>query len=229
VAGWIPSRSKIEGADGKDVYLDPQVRNTGPRARPGDHRWADGGGPSPTRRRCAGLLMWGGACVCMATYLPWVAVRFRWGWWPRTGMQLTYAHFPPITIGYVALVLGGSAILLGRAEARKPGYAELAILPAGLTTFFLWFINSSVHGHYGDQMDSYGALGISLGPGYWLMMIGTVLVAWGVVVAVSTREYDGSLSVVVLEAELLSMDATTRDEQRAGSAHERSERSSSST
>jgi hypothetical protein len=161
--------------------------------------------------------MWGGACIFMATYMPWVVVRFDWGWWPRTGMQLTYAHFPPITIGYVALVFGGSAILLGRAEARTPGYAELAILPAGLTAFFLWFINSSVHGHFGEQMDSYGALGVSLGPGYWLMMIGTVLVARGVVVAVSTREDDGSLSLVALEAELLSRDSTTRDEQRAGS------------
>jgi hypothetical protein len=80
-------------------------------------------------------------------------------------MQLTYAHVPPITIGYVALVLGGSAILLGRAETRTPGYAELAILPAGLTALFLWFINSFVHGHFGEQMDSYGASGISLGPG----------------------------------------------------------------
>jgi hypothetical protein len=119
-------------------------------------------------------------------------------------MQLTYAHFPPITIGYVALVLGGSAILLGRAEARTPGYAQLAILPAALTAFLLWFINSSVHGHFGDQMDSYGALGISLGPGYWLMLIGTVLAAWGVVVAVSTREYVGSAPRVTLEAEHLS-------------------------
>lgn len=132
-------------------------------------------------------------------------------------MQLTYAHFPPITIGYVALVLGGFAILLGRAEARTPGYAELAILPTGLTAFFLWFINSSVHGHFGERMDSYGGLGVSLGPGYWLMMIGTVLVAWGVVVAFSTREYVGSPSLVALEAELLSRDSTTRDEQRAGS------------
>jgi hypothetical protein len=197
--------------------VEPQVRTNGSRARAGDHRWTDVRGPSPTRRRCAGLLMWGGACIFMATYLPWVVVRFDWGWWPRTGMQLTYAHFPPITIGYVALVFGGSAILLGRAEARTPGYAELAILPAGLTAFFLWFINSSVHGHFGEQMDSYGALGVSLGPGYWLMMIGTVLVARGVVVAVSTREDDGSLSLVALEAELLSRDSTTRDEQRAGS------------
>jgi len=132
-------------------------------------------------------------------------------------MQLTYAHLPPITIGYVALVLGGSAILLGRAEARTLGYAELAILPAALMAFFLWFINSSVHGHFGEQMDSYGACGISFGPGYWLMLIGTVLVAWGVVVAVSTREYVESASRVALEAEHLSRDSTTRDEQRAGS------------
>lgn len=117
------------------------MRKNGSRAKAGDHRGTDVRGPSLTRRRCAGLLIWGGACISMATYLPWVVVRFDWGWWPRTGMQLTYAHFPPITIGYVAFVLGGSAILLGRAEARTPGYAELAILPAGLTAFFLWFIN----------------------------------------------------------------------------------------
>jgi hypothetical protein len=174
-------------------------------------------GTVPHEATLRGVVDVGGACISMATLLPWVVVRFEWGWWPRTGMQLTYAHFPPITIGYVALVLGGSAILLGRAEARTPGYAELAILPAGLTSFFLWFINSSVHGHFGEQMDSYGALGVSLGPGYWLMMIGTVLVAWGVVVAVSTREYVGSPSLVALEAELLSRDSTTRDEHRAGS------------
>ncbi len=193
------------------------MRKNGSHARVGDHRKTDVLGPSPTRRRCAGFLMWGGACILMATFLPWVVVRFEWGWWPRTGMQLTYAHFPPITIGYVALVLGCSAILLGRAEARTPGYAELAILPAGLTAFFLWFINSSVHGHYGELMDSYGALGVSLGPGYWLMMIGTGLVVWGVVVAVSTSEYVGSPSLVALEAELLSRDSTTRDEQRVDS------------
>jgi uncharacterized membrane protein len=197
--------------------VEHQVRKNGSRARAGDHRWTDVRGPSPTRRRYAGLLMWGGACICMATFLPWVVVRFEWGWWPRTGMQLTYAHFPPITIGYVALVLGGSVILVGRAEARTPGYAGLAMLPTGLTTLFLWFINSSVHGHFGERMGSYGAMGVSLGPGYWLMMIGTVLVAWGVVVAVSTREYEGSPSLVALEAELPSRDSTTRDEQRAGS------------
>jgi hypothetical protein len=94
-------------------------------------------------------------------------------------VQLTYAHFPPITIGYVAFVLGGSSILLGRAEARTPGCAEMAVMPARLTAFFLWFINSSHH--FWEQMDSYGALGVALGPGYWLMMIGTVVVEWGVV------------------------------------------------
>jgi hypothetical protein len=49
------------------------------------------------------------------------------------------------------------------------------------------------------------------------MMIGTVLVVGGVVVAVSTRERDGSLSLVALEAEPLSSVTTSRDEQRAGS------------
>jgi hypothetical protein len=144
-------------------------------------------------------------------------------------MQLTYAHFPPITIGYVALVLGGSSILLGRAEARTPGYAEMAVMPAGLTAFFLWFINSSAHGHFWEQMDSYGALGVALGPGYWLMMIGTVVVVWGVVRAVMTRERDGSLSLVALEPMLPFQLRDHHDEQLTDSVHQPLEGSSPSS
>jgi hypothetical protein len=208
--------------------VEPQVRKNGFRAREDPHPWTAERGPSLGRQRCARYLTWGGACVCLATFLPWVIARYEWGWWSWTGMQLTYAHFPPVTIGYIALVLGGSSILLGRAEARRPGYAELGILPAGLTAFFLWFINSSLHGHLGEQIEAIrGFSGAWLGPGYWLMMIGTALVVVGIAGALSTPS-DGSIFLVSAESELLSREAATRNEQ-ADSGHKQLESSSASS
>jgi len=143
-------------------------------------------------------------------------------------MELTYAHFPPVTIGYIALVLGGSAVLLGRAEARRPGYAELAILPAGLTAFFLWFINSSLHGHLGEQIEAYrGFSGAWLGPGYWLLMIGTALVVVGIAGALSTPS-DGPIFLVSVESKLPSREVATRKEQ-PDSVHKQLESSSASS
>ena len=141
-------------------------------------------------------------------------------------MQLTYAHFPPVTIGYIALVLGGSSVLLGRAEARRPGYAEL--LPAGLTAFFLWFINSSLHGHLGEQIEAIrGFSGAWLGPGYWLMMIGTALLVVGIAGALSTPS-DGPIFLVSVESKLPSREVATRKEQ-TDSVHKQLESSSASS
>jgi hypothetical protein len=208
--------------------VEPQVRKNGFRAREDPHPWTAERGPSLGRQRCARYLTWGGACVCLATFLPWVIARYEWGWWSWTGMQLTYAHFPPVTIGYIALVLGGSSVLLGRAEARRPGYAELGILPAGLTAFFLWFINSSLHGHLGEQIEAIrGFSGAWLGPGYWLMMIGTALVVVGIAGALSTPS-DGSIFLVSAESKLLSREAATRNEQ-TDSVHKQLESSSASS
>jgi hypothetical protein len=143
--------------------------------------------PSPSRRRFARCVTMGGACIVVATYLPWVMARYEFGWWSWTGMQLTYAHFPPITIGYVSLVLGGTAVWTGLMDGRRPGHAELGIIPAGVTALFLWFIDSSLHAHFGEQISRYsGFSGAWLGLGYWLMMAGTALIfvgAVGVVVA----------------------------------------------
>jgi hypothetical protein len=149
--------------------------------------WTAGKQPSPSRRRFARCVTFGGACIVVATYLPWVMARYGSGWWSWTGMQLTYAHFPPITIGYVSLVLGGTAVWTGLMDARRPGHAELGIIPAGVTALFLWFIDSSLHAHLGEQISRYnGFSGAWLGLGYWLMMAGTALIfvgAVGVVVA----------------------------------------------
>jgi hypothetical protein len=149
--------------------------------------WTAGKQPSPSRRRFARCVTMGGACIVVATYLPWVMARYEFGWWSWTGMQLTYAHFPPITIGYVSLVLGGTAVWTGLMDGRRPGHAELGIIPAGVTALFLWFIDSSLHAHFGEQISRYsGFSGAWLGLGYWLMMAGTALIfvgAVGVVVA----------------------------------------------
>ena len=182
--------------------------------------------PSIARQRWARYLSWGGACICIAPYLPWVIARYESGWSSWTGMQLTYAHFPPVTIGYVPLVLGGFAVLLGRADARRPGYAGLGVLPAVLTAFFLWFINSSLHGHFGEQIQAVrGFSGAWLGPGYWLMMIGTVLIVVGTTGALSTPS-DRALSLVVLQSRVPSQDVATEDEHR--STRKQLERSSAS-
>jgi hypothetical protein len=208
--------------------VEPQVRKNGFRAREDPHPWTAERGPSLGRQRCARYLTWGGACVCLATFLPWVIARYEWGWWSWTGMQLTYAHFPPVTIGYIALVLGGSSVLLGRAEARRPGYAELGILPAGLTAFFLWFINSSLHGHLGERIEAIrGFSGAWLGPGYWLMMVGTGLVVVGIAGAFSTPS-DGPIFLVSVESKPLSREVATRNEQ-TDSVHKQLESSSASS
>jgi hypothetical protein len=134
------------------------------------------------RRRSARCITAGGVCTCVGTFMPWVIIRYANGWWSWTGMHLTYAHFPPITIGYVSILLGGTAIWLGRKDARQPGYAQLGIVPASVEAFFLGFINSSLHGHLGERLATIkGFSGAWLGPGYWLMMIGTALVVVGVV------------------------------------------------
>jgi hypothetical protein len=142
---------------------------------------------APSRRRFARCVTLGGACIVVATYLPWVTARYGSGWWSWNGMQLTYAHFPPITIGYVSLVLGGTAVCTGLMDARRPGHAELGIIPAGVTALFLWSIDSSFYAHLGEQISRYsGFSGAWLGLGYWLMMVGTALIfvgAVGVVVA----------------------------------------------
>ncbi len=149
--------------------------------------WTAGKQRSPSRRRFARCVILGGACIVVATYLPWVMARYGFGWWSWTGMQLTYAHFPPITIGYVSLVLGGTAVWTGLMDARRPGHAELGIIPAGVTALFLWFIDSSLHAHLGEQISRYSGFSVAwLGLGYWLMMAGTGLIfvgAVGVVVA----------------------------------------------
>jgi hypothetical protein len=149
--------------------------------------WTAGKQRSPSRRRFARCVTLGGACIVVATYLPWVMARYGSGWWSWTGMQLTYAHFPPITIGYVSLVLGGTAVCTGLMDARRPGHAELGIIPAGVTALFLWFIDSSLYGHLGEQISRYSGFSSAwLGLGYWLMMVGTGLIfvgAVGVVVA----------------------------------------------
>jgi hypothetical protein len=149
--------------------------------------WTAGKQRSPSRRRFARCVTLGGACIVVATYLPWVMARYEFGWWSWTGMHLTYAHFPPITIGYVSLVLGGTAVWTGLMDGRRPGHAELGIIPAGVTALFLWFIDSSLHAHFGEQISRYsGFSGAWLGLGYWLMMAGTALIfvgAVGVVVA----------------------------------------------
>ncbi len=200
--------------------MEPQVRKNGFRATEVRHPWTAERGRSLARRRCASCLTWGGAFICIATFLPWVIARYEWGWWSWTGMQLTYAHFPPVTIGYVSLVLGGASLLLGRADARRPGHAELGIVPAGLTALFLSFINSSLHGHLGEQIEATrGFSGAWLGPGYWLMMIGTTLVLVGTVGAALSTRSDGPLALVPLEPKLLSRDVATRDEQLTGSIH----------
>jgi hypothetical protein len=183
--------------------------------------------PSTARQRWARYLTWGGACICVAPYLPWVIARYESGWGSWTGMQLTYAHFPPVTIGYVPLVLGALSVLLGRADARRPGYAGLGVLPAGLMVFLLWFINSSLHGHFGEQIQSItGFSGAWLGPGYWLMMIGTGLIVVGTTRVLSTP-IDGSLPFVLLESRIPSTDVATHDEHP--SAHKQLQRSSASS
>jgi hypothetical protein len=179
--------------------------------------WTSEWGRSLARRRCAMSLMIGGACICLATFLPWVVARYEWGWWSWTGMQLTYAHVPPVTIGYVSLALGGACVLLGRADGRRPGHAELGMVPAGMTAFFLWFINSSLHGHFGEQIEAIrGFSGAWLGPGYWLMMIGTVLALVGAVGAAAYLRSDRSLSLAPIEAKLHSS-GVARGEQLTGS------------
>ena len=152
---------------------------------------------SPSRRRFARCVTLGGACIVVATYLPWVMARYGSGWWSWTGMQRTYAHFPPISIGYVSLVLGGTAVWIGLMDARRPGHAELGMIPAGVTGLFLWFIDSSLHGHLGEQISSYnGFSGAWLGLGYWLMMVGTALILVGAVgVLVADQVARGSASV----------------------------------
>jgi hypothetical protein len=209
------------------TLLEPCVKGAFP-TRQQRHPWRAEPRPSLERQHYGSYLTWGGACIALATYLPWVIARFEEGWWSWTGMQLTYAHVPPFTIGYISLVLGGSSILLGQAEARRPGYAELAILPAGLTAFFLWFINSSLHGHFGEQIEAYKGFSAAwLGPGYWLMMIGTGLVVVGIARAVSTTPGDGSISLVSVEAKLPSRDVATRDEHCTDAVHKQFEHSSS--
>ncbi len=206
---------------------EPQVRKNGFRARTVRHPWTAERGRSLARRRCASCLTWGGACICLATFLPWVVARYEWGWWSWTGMQLTYAHFPPVTIGYVSLVFGGASLLLGRADARRPGHAELGILPASVTAFFLSFITSSLHGHLGEQIEATrGFSGAWLGPGCWLMMIGTALVLVGTVGATLSTRSDASLSLAAFEPTLPSGRVVTGDEQFTSPVHEPLEHSS---
>jgi hypothetical protein len=174
------------------------------------------------RRRCQRCLLWGGACICFATFLPWVMARYETGWWSWTGMQLTYAHFPPVTIGYVSLVLGSACALAGRVEAARTGHAE----PAGIAALFLWFINSSLHGHFGEQIEAVrGFEGAWLGPGYWLMMIGTALALVGSVGAAGFVRSDGSPYLDAVEANPKS-NGIARREQLAGSGESPLDRSS---
>jgi hypothetical protein len=182
--------------------------------------------PSTARRHWARYLTWGGACICVAPYLPWVIARYESGWGSWTGMQLTYAHVPHVTIGYVPLVLGAFAVLLGRADARRPGFAGLGVVPAGLTAFFLWFINSSLHGHFGEQIQAVtGFSGAWLRTGYWLMMIGVALIVVGTTGALSTSS-DGTPPLVSFGSRV-SKDVATRDQHR--SAHKQLQRSSASS
>jgi hypothetical protein len=185
--------------------------------------WTPGGQRSPSRRRFARCVTLGGACIVVATYLPWVTARYGSGWWSWTGMQLTYAHFPPITIGYVSLVLGGTAVWTGLMDARRPGHAELGIIPAGVTALFLWFIDSSFYAHLGEQISRYrGFSGAWLGLGYWLMMVGTALIfvgAAGVVVADQvTRRTTSSAASSDRNPETLESDGKAVDREQVESS-----------
>jgi hypothetical protein len=59
-----------------------------------------------TRRRCQRYLTWGGACICLATYLPWVIARHESGLVVLVRDAADIRSLPPITVGYVSLVLG---------------------------------------------------------------------------------------------------------------------------
>jgi hypothetical protein len=180
------------------------------------------------RRRCERCLICGGACICIATFLPWIMARYETGWWSSTGMQLTYAHFPPVTIGYLSLVLGSACVLAGRADAARAGHAELGMIPAGIAAFFLWFVNSSLHGHLGEQLEAIkGFQGAWLGLGYWLMMIGTALALVGSVGAAGFVRSDGSLYLDPVEAKPSSNDVAGR-EQLTGSGRGPMDHSSTS-
>jgi hypothetical protein len=128
-------------------------------------------------------------------------------------MQLTYAHFPPITIGYISLVLGSACVLAGRADAARGGHAQLGMMPAGIAAFFLWFVNSSIHGYLGEQLEAVkGFQGAWLGLEYWLMMIGTALALVGSISAAGFVRGDGSLYLDAVEAKPSSNDIAGREQ-----------------
>jgi hypothetical protein len=204
------------------------MSNDASRAREVRLPWVGEWGRLGTRRRCQLCLIWGGAGICLGTFMPWVVARYEMGWWSSTGMQLTYAHFPPVTIGYVSLVLGSACVLAGRADASRAGHAALGVMPAGIAAFFLWFIDASLHGHLGEQLEAVkGFKSVWLGPGYWLMMIGTILALVGSVGAAGFVRSDGSLYLDPVEATPSSNDVAGR-EQLTGSGRRPLDHSSTS-
>lgn len=207
--------------------LNSPMGNEASRAHEVRPPWIRAWGRLGTRRRCQLCLIWGGACICLGTFLPWVVARFDVVvWWPMSGMDLTYAHFPPVTIGYVSLVLGGACVLAGRVDAQRAGHAELGMVPAGVAAFFLWFVNASLHGNLGRELEAIkGFEDAWLGPGYWLMMIGTALAIVGSFGAAAFVRNEGSLSLDPVEA-MLDSDDIRRLEQLTGSGRRPLDRSS---
>jgi hypothetical protein len=102
---------------------------------------------------------------------------------------------------------GGTCVLAARVDARRAGHAELGMIPAGSTAFLLWLINSSLHGHLGEEIEAVkGFEGAWLGPGYWLMMIGTALALVGSIGAAGLVRYDGSLDLAPPETKVRAND-----------------------
>jgi hypothetical protein len=135
--------------------------------------------------RCRGMVLIGSGLGALGTALPW-AVAVYWGQpYEWTGWDLTYAHEPHFTVGLPPLLLalaGGAAAV---ASLRRPSLVRLSLGPGMLLVGYLgFFYTTYAAGPFRTSIQQHSGYSSShLGPGFWLMSAGALLMVGGALAA----------------------------------------------
>lgn len=131
------------------------------------------------------MVLIGSGLGALGTTLPWAVAVYRGQPYEWTGWDLTYGHEPHFTVALPPLLFAFAGAAAAVASLRRPLLLRLSLGPGLLLVGYIaFFYTTYAAGPFRASIQQYSGYSSShLGPGFWLMSVGALLMVGGALAA----------------------------------------------